>query len=144
MICLILFSLFFAWVAKALLGNRYGHRALPRLIPEKQFDTLLSKLSKRPDGIKQLKRWFVRDDNAVPPTYILQPITSHFPRYSDPRHESEREKDILSWRFTESQLLQLLCSATTAAEATSDITAEQKRHFYTSGQMRLAAHPLRL
>uniref|UniRef100_UPI0037E90AD6 NACHT domain- and WD repeat-containing protein 1 n=1 Tax=Semicossyphus pulcher TaxID=241346 RepID=UPI0037E90AD6 len=118
----------------ALLGNRYGHRALPRLVPEKHFEALLSKLSKNPEGIKQLNRWFLKDNNAVPPTYVLQPITAHFPHYIDLRPESGRlrDNDLLSWRFTETQLLQLLRSAATDAEAAGDITAEQKQHFYTS------------
>nr|XP_046248190.1 NACHT domain- and WD repeat-containing protein 1 [Scatophagus argus] len=117
-----------------LLGNRYGHRGLPRLIPEKQFEALLSKLSKNPEGVKQLSQWFLKDNNAVPPTYVLQPITAHFPYYSDLRHESvpQRDNDLLSWRLTETQLLQHLRSAAADAEAAGDITAEQKQKFYTS------------
>uniref|UniRef100_A0A3B4G6G6 NACHT and WD repeat domain containing 1 n=1 Tax=Pundamilia nyererei TaxID=303518 RepID=A0A3B4G6G6_9CICH len=90
----------------ALLGNRYGHRALPRLIPEKLFDALLSKLSKNPEGIKTLNQWFKKDSNAVPPTYVLQPIIT--------------------------RLLRLLRSAATDAEDTGKITAEEKQRFYTS------------
>ncbi|XP_037624904.1 NACHT domain- and WD repeat-containing protein 1 isoform X1 [Sebastes umbrosus] len=118
----------------ALLGNRYGQRTLPRLVPEKQFEVLLSKLSKNPKGIKQLNQWFLKDNNAVPPTYVLQPITAHYPHYSDLRPESgpQRDNDLLSWRFTETQLLQLLRSAATEAEAAGDITVEQKQHFFTS------------
>ncbi|XP_039984385.1 NACHT domain- and WD repeat-containing protein 1 [Xiphias gladius] len=120
----------------ALLGNRYGHRAIPRLVPEKQFEVLLSKLSKNPEGLKQVNRWFSKDNNAVPPTYVLRPITAHFPHYSDLRPESgpQRSNNVLSWNFTETQLLQLLRSAATDAEAAGDIAAEQKQHFYTSGQ----------
>ncbi|XP_071342720.1 NACHT domain- and WD repeat-containing protein 1 [Trachinotus anak] len=118
----------------ALLGNRYGHRALPRLVPEKQFEVLLSKLSKNPEGIKQLSQWFLKDNNAVPPTYVLRSITAHFPHYSDLRPESgpQRDNNVLSWRLIETQLLQLLRSSATDAEAAGDITAEQKQHFYTS------------
>ncbi|XP_040896943.1 NACHT domain- and WD repeat-containing protein 1 [Toxotes jaculatrix] len=118
----------------ALLGNRYGHRALPRLIPEKQFEVLLSRLSKNPEGVKQLNQWFLKDNNAIPPMYVLQPITAHFAHYSDLRPESgpQHDNNVLSWRFTETQLLQLLRSAATDAEAAGDITAEQKQHFFTS------------
>ncbi|XP_040039870.2 NACHT domain- and WD repeat-containing protein 1 [Gasterosteus aculeatus] len=118
----------------ALLGNRYGHRTLPRVIPEKQFEVLLSKLSKSPDGVKQLNKWFLKDNNAVPPTYILQPITTHFPHYSDLRPESgsQRDENLLSWRLTETQVLQLLRSAATDAEAAGDITEEQKQLYFTS------------
>ncbi|XP_047198879.1 NACHT domain- and WD repeat-containing protein 1 [Hippoglossus stenolepis] len=118
----------------ALLGSRYGHRALPRLVPEKHFEVLLSKLSKNPEGVKQLSQWFLKDSNAVPPAYVLRPIAAHFPHYSDLRPESRPQHDnsVLSWRFTENQLLQLLRSAATAAEAAGDITAEQKQQFFTS------------
>ncbi|XP_030584090.1 NACHT domain- and WD repeat-containing protein 1 [Archocentrus centrarchus] len=128
----------------ALLGNRYGHRALPRLIPEKLFDVLLSKLSKNPEGTKQLNQWFKKDNNAVPPSYVLQPITAHFPHYSDLRPESgkQRDKDVLSWRIAETQLLRLLRSAATDAEDTGDITAEEKQHFYTSVTEREFEHGL--
>ncbi|XP_060934041.1 NACHT domain- and WD repeat-containing protein 1 [Limanda limanda] len=119
---------------KALLGNRYGHRSLPRHVPEKLFEVLLSKLSKNPEGVKQLSQWFLKDSNAVPPTYVLRPIAAHFPHYGDLRPESRPQHDssVLSWRFTENQLLQLLRSAAAAAEAAGDITAEQKQEFFTS------------
>ncbi|XP_068176521.1 NACHT domain- and WD repeat-containing protein 1 [Antennarius striatus] len=122
------------WSPKALLGNRYGHRALPRLVPGKQFEALLSRLSKNPEGVKQLNRWFLKDNNAVPPAYVLQPITTHFPYYSDLRLESKprRDNNVLAWRLTETQLLQLLRSAAADAEAAGDITAEQKHRFYAS------------
>ncbi|KAK5869245.1 hypothetical protein PBY51_023979 [Eleginops maclovinus] len=118
----------------ALLGNRYGYRALPRLVPEKQFEVLLSKLSKNPEGVKQLNQWYLNDNNAVPPTYVLQPITDHFPHFGDLQPESgaQRDNSLLSWRFTETKLLQLLRSAAADAEAAGDITAEQKQHFFKS------------
>ncbi|XP_075340638.1 NACHT domain- and WD repeat-containing protein 1 [Odontesthes bonariensis] len=119
----------------ALLGNRYGHRALPRLIPEKQFEVLLSKLSKDPEGVEQLQQWYLKDANAVPPAFVLQPVPTRFPHYGDLRPESRPQHDssVLSWRSTEARLLQLLSSAAAAAEAAGDITAEQKQHFYASG-----------
>lgn len=121
------------------MGNRYGHRALPRLVPEKPFDALLSKLSSNPDGIKTVNRWFLKDENAVPPTYVLQPIAAHFSHYNGLPHESgsQRDKNVLSWCLAEKQLLQLLRPAATDAEAAGDITVEQKQHFYTSGERRL-------
>ncbi|XP_047443934.1 NACHT domain- and WD repeat-containing protein 1, partial [Mugil cephalus] len=118
----------------ALLGNRYGHRALPRVVPEKLFQVLLSKLSENQDVLQLLSRWFLRDANAAPPSYVLQPITAHFPHYADLRPESGREhdRDVLSWRDTENQLLDVLRSAATRAEEDGDITSGQKRVFYTS------------
>uniref|UniRef100_A0A3B3BH83 NACHT and WD repeat domain containing 1 n=1 Tax=Oryzias melastigma TaxID=30732 RepID=A0A3B3BH83_ORYME len=113
----------------ALLGNRYGHRALPRLIPEKQFEVYLSKLSNTPGGIKQLQQWFRKDTNALPPTYVLQPITAYFPYYCDLRPESEQQhnRDVDSWRLTETQLLQLLRSAFMDATANGLLDPEAQK-----------------
>lgn len=83
-----------------------------------------------------LNQWFLKDNNAVPPTYVLQPITAHFSHYSDLRPESrpQHDKDVVSWRLTETKLLQLLRSAATTAEKDGDITTEQKQRFFSSGQ----------
>ncbi|TNM88089.1 hypothetical protein fugu_006310 [Takifugu bimaculatus] len=119
----------------ALLGSRYGHRALPRLIQEKLFISLLSTLSKDPEGAEELRRWYLRDDNAVPPVYVLQSIAAHFPHYDDLRPENslQRERDAACWRAKEARLLEVLRRAAAAAEAAGDITAEEKQQFNTSG-----------
>lgn len=134
---LFLFPLYFWFLAlKALLGNRYGHRALPWVIPEKPFEVFLSKLSKNADGVKLLSQWYLKDNNAVPPTYILQPITAHFAHYGDlrPENRQQRDSDATRWRLTETQLLQFLRSAATDAAVDGHITAEQKQDFYTSSE----------
>lgn len=122
-------------VPKALLGNRYGHRALPHLITEKKFESLLNKLSKNPEGIKLLTQWYLKDNNAIPPTYVLQPITAHLTHCSDLGDESSphSNEDVVTWRLVESRLLELLRSAATDAEAAGDITAEERQNFYISG-----------
>lgn len=132
-------SVFPELVLKALLGSRYGHRALPRLIQEKLFISLLSTLSKDPEGVEELHRWYLKDDNAVPPVYVLQPIPAHFPHYNDLRHENslQRERDAVCWRTREAHLLEVLRRAATAAEAAGDITAEEKQQFNTSGEKTL-------
>eukprot|EP00066_Takifugu_rubripes_P010060 XP_003977567.2 PREDICTED: NACHT and WD repeat domain-containing protein 1 [Takifugu rubripes] len=119
----------------ALLGSRYGHRALPRLIQEKLFISLLSTLSKDPEGAEELRRWYLKDDNAVPPVYVLQPIAAHFPHYDDLRPENslQRERDAACWRAKEARLLEVLRRAAAAAEAAGDITTEEKQQFNTSG-----------
>lgn len=88
--------------------------------------------------MNELNQWYLKDSNAVPPTYILQPITARFPHHGDLRRESsaQREKDALCWRATEARLLQILRGAAAAAEAAGDITTDQRREFDTSGQNR--------
>ncbi|TRY57443.1 hypothetical protein DNTS_031430 [Danionella cerebrum] len=118
----------------ALLGNQYGHRSVPRLIPETEFELLASKLSKDSENLKLLNQWFSKDTNSVPPIYILQPITAHYPHYSDRGSENVqlRDNDVISWNLAESRLLQALRTAAQQAEREGYFTAEQKRLFFKS------------
>ncbi|KAM4888188.1 NACHT domain- and WD repeat-containing protein 1 [Thomomys bottae] len=56
----------------ALLGDRYGPCPVPGLIEEKEWETLRAQLSARPRDLELVARRFQRDENAVPPTYVLQ------------------------------------------------------------------------
>lgn len=119
-----------------MVGSQYGHRPIPRLISETEFELLLSKLSQDQEGLTVLKKWFVKDDNSVPPKYVLQPITTHYPHYNDTKLEAspQHDADILSWNLTEARLLQLLCSAALQAEKDGDFSAEQKHKFFKSSE----------
>ncbi|XP_051767516.1 NACHT domain- and WD repeat-containing protein 1-like [Ctenopharyngodon idella] len=120
----------------ALLGNQYGHRPIPHLIPETEFKSLVSKLSKDSESLMLLNQWFSKDSNSVPPTYILQPITAHYPHYNDRSSESGqlRDNDVISWNLTESRLLQALRTAAQQAERDGDISVDQKHKFFKSGE----------
>lgn len=122
--------------SQALLGNQYGHRSIPRLIPETEFELLLSKLHKDSESLKLLNQWFSKDSNSVPPTYILQPITDHYPHYNDRGSEGGqlRDDDVISWNLTESRMLQALRTAAQQAEREGDISVDQKHKFYKSGE----------
>src|SRR5437868_1853381 len=54
-----------------LLGERYGWRPIPPTIPADEFDALDEHLSPSDRGL--VEKWYRRDDNAVPPEYVLQP-----------------------------------------------------------------------
>ncbi len=134
--CVSLLFLLHCFSSQALLGNQYGHRPIPRLIPETEFELLISKLPKDSESLMLLNQWFSKDSNSVPPTYILQPITAHYPHYSDRGSESGqlRDNDVLSWNLTESRLLQALRTAAQQAERHRDISVEQKHKFFKSGK----------
>uniref|UniRef100_A0A673NCA7 NACHT domain- and WD repeat-containing protein 1-like n=1 Tax=Sinocyclocheilus rhinocerous TaxID=307959 RepID=A0A673NCA7_9TELE len=126
----------------ALFGNQYGHRPIPRLIPETEFELLISKLPKDSESLKLLNQWFSKDSNSVPSTYILQPITAHYPHYSDRGSESRqlRDNDVISWNLTESRLLQALRTAAQQAERDGDISVDQNinlvvLHFFEFNQI---------
>lgn len=53
-----------------LLGDRYGWRPLPYEIPVPEFERLQSRITD-PDQ-QRLLDWYRRDDNALPPVYVLR------------------------------------------------------------------------
>ncbi|XP_012519702.1 PREDICTED: NACHT domain- and WD repeat-containing protein 1 [Propithecus coquereli] len=56
----------------ALLGDLYGPRPLPTLIEEKEWEALRAQLTARPKDLELVAQRFRRDENAIPPTYVLQ------------------------------------------------------------------------
>ncbi|KAK6467567.1 NACHT domain- and WD repeat-containing protein 1 [Huso huso] len=118
----------------ALIGNRYGYRPIPRVIEEQEFELLLSKLSADESATQLLKDWFWKDENSVPPAYILQPITTHLPHYSDTRPESrpQHQHDVATWWSTETKLSRLLRAAAVQAEKEGEFSREQRHRFFKS------------
>src|SRR5512137_32931 len=60
-----------------LLGNRYGWRPLPEAISVEEFHTLehaAAQVSTNTDkpAVTYLREWYRKDENAVPPVYLLQ------------------------------------------------------------------------
>lgn len=53
-----------------LLGDRYGWRPLPEEISCEEFNTLFEHAETQKQTI--LERWYVKDENAIPPVFILQ------------------------------------------------------------------------
>lgn len=69
-----------------LLGDRYGWRPLPPQIDAAEFESLLAVLNEAEQD--RLKRWYRRDDNALPAEYTLQPRSGEF---ADPSRWAEEE-----------------------------------------------------
>ena len=59
-----------------LLGQRYGWIPIPLQIDAAEFESLLAVLSDKEN--KRLRKWYWRDDNAVPAEYCLQPREDQF------------------------------------------------------------------
>ena len=64
-----------------LLGNRYGWKPLPFEIAAEEYKSILNLVSSEEQ--KLLEKWYRRDDNAVPPHYVLQPRTGEFENYAN-------------------------------------------------------------
>uniref|UniRef100_A0A2R9AM61 NACHT domain- and WD repeat-containing protein 1 n=1 Tax=Pan paniscus TaxID=9597 RepID=A0A2R9AM61_PANPA len=56
----------------ALIGDQYGPCLVPSRIDEKEWEVLRDHLTARPSDLELVARYFQRDENAVPPTYVLQ------------------------------------------------------------------------
>jgi NACHT domain- and WD repeat-containing protein len=60
-----------------LLGNRYGWCPLPYEIPAFEFEQIIENIADHGERLL-VESWYWRDENAVPPTYFLQPRTDEF------------------------------------------------------------------
>jgi len=109
------------------LGQKYGYRPFPVNISAAEFEKLLGAID-NPDDLQLLKNWFWRDDNAVPPQYLLQPITSLLPHYRDYENEDLRKKASADW-WTAFERMQVVLRA--AADAALEKVDRKK--YYMSG-----------
>jgi len=74
-----------------LLGDRYGWRPLPEIIPAALFEKLIAQLrSTRPDAAQLFQQWYRLDENAVQPVAELQP------RGDDESWQEQVEKPLLA------------------------------------------------
>lgn len=72
-----------------LLGDRYGWRPPPHVIPAAEFEDL-SRCVTNPAESELLAAWYRHDDNAVPAVYRLQPRTGRYVDYDVWAREGER------------------------------------------------------
>lgn len=61
----------------AILGDKYGWRPLPPSVDAAEFESLLQLIDQSDREL--ITPWYLRDDNSVPPCYLLQPISTQFP-----------------------------------------------------------------
>jgi len=54
-----------------LLGDKYGWQPIPEIIPEDEIDLILGKLEGK--GKELIQNWYKRDENSIPPKFVLQP-----------------------------------------------------------------------
>ena len=78
------------------LCQKYGYRPFPHSIPADEFDSLSAAIEDQDDK-DILQSWFKRDDNAIPPEYTLQPISSQFPDFVNPPSKEVKQQVLKEW-----------------------------------------------
>ena len=59
-----------------LIGQKYGYRPIPASIEADEFEALHKLLGEQGSDLSALNVWYLKDENAVPAQYVLQPINS--------------------------------------------------------------------
>jgi hypothetical protein len=80
------------------LGQKYGYRPIPRVIPASEFDLLLTFVEYSEKAL--LKTWYRLDTNELTsPVYVLQPISSRYRYYNDsnPKNKDLSSSDRAQW-----------------------------------------------
>ena len=64
---------------QSFLGQRYGYRPIPPVIPTAEFTVLVAELEKEDEEGERglLQEWYICDENSVPPVYQLQVKYTH-------------------------------------------------------------------
>lgn len=99
-----------------MLGQKYGFCPFPPKISISEFEALTAAIEDTDDK-DLIEEWFKRDDNAVPPEYLLQPVTSKFPGFVNPSSKETRKAAWKGWLGVFERLRSILRTA--AAKALS-------------------------
>jgi len=62
-----------------------------------EFETLVQILKSEGKITSSLEKWFVRNENMVPPVYILQPISTFLPHFNDPGKPILQKEHRANW-----------------------------------------------
>eukprot|EP00111_Clytia_hemisphaerica_P016128 TCONS_00047711-protein len=71
------------------LSHKYGYRPFPPKIVATEFEAMFKVVEEQSDK-DLLQKWFLKDENIIPTTYVLQPITDLLPNYGN--HNVSKEE----------------------------------------------------
>ena len=94
-----------------------------------EFDTLSSVVEDKGDK-DLIQSWFVRDENAVPPEYVLQPISSQFPDFIGAVTKESKQQALKDWWDVFLRLQGILRRA-----AVKSLPIEAGHHYQKSGRV---------
>ncbi|XP_061173439.1 uncharacterized protein LOC133182609 [Saccostrea echinata] len=100
-----------------MLSHKYGYCALPREIDALEFEKIL-KCVQDEKNTALLKKWYIRDDNAVPPLYVLQSISKILPEFLSPDADKKLVAKSKWWEDNDAMQQALYEAAKKALEET--------------------------
>ncbi|XP_074652791.1 NACHT and WD repeat domain-containing protein 2-like [Tubulanus polymorphus] len=59
-----------------MLGEKYGSRMLPYRIPADEFESITLCIQDNDMSVDLLNKWYKKDENSLPPEFLLQPVKS--------------------------------------------------------------------
>ncbi|XP_026300938.1 NACHT and WD repeat domain-containing protein 2 isoform X2 [Apis mellifera] len=79
------------------LGQKYGYRPIPTYVLSSELEMLRTELESQGMDVSLLDKWYKKDSNAVPPTSILQPISSILKNFNNKRIPKLQQEDQAIW-----------------------------------------------
>ncbi|KAL2749964.1 NACHT and WD repeat domain-containing protein 2 [Vespula maculifrons] len=79
------------------LGQKYGYRPIPTYILSSELEMIKTELDNQGIDVSVLDQWYKKDSNAVPPTSILQPISSILKNFNNKRIPKLQQEDQAIW-----------------------------------------------
>ncbi|CAF1017635.1 unnamed protein product [Adineta ricciae] len=114
-----------------LVGNRYGYMYVPLEIDQDEFEKIIDVgREEKVDNIDLVQKWFLLDQNCLPPKYVYVPITTHYKHFEEQSAEQQQEKK--RWQTEEKALLKALREAVDRAYEKKRISHEQAGKYFES------------
>lgn len=130
------------------LCQKYGYRPIPSQIVASELNLLKQMLRDQHEDVAVLDLWYIQDSNAVPPQYILQPISSILVNFNNKvsdncncnsntvksfqRIPKLQEQDAKSWWEVEAKMQIMLRKGAKICFDKAHFTYDQMHNYYMS------------
>ncbi|XP_043227949.1 NACHT and WD repeat domain-containing protein 2-like isoform X1 [Amphibalanus amphitrite] len=112
------------------LGQKYGYRPIPTYIVASEFVMLRDALLAMGTDVTLLDTWYMKDTNAVPAIYILQPISSILINFNNKRVPKLQQEDQATWWDNMCKMQKLFRKAAQTLYSTNKIDHEAMHNYF--------------
>lgn len=113
------------------LGQKYGYRPIPTYIESQEFSKIIGILNElNVSEVELLYTWYREDTNAIPSTFILQPISSILIHFNNKKEPDLMQKDQSIWWETLGKLQQVLRLAANELYKRGLMTNDEKHNYF--------------